>query len=390
MPNNSLTGRAGKFVRQPTGYRAFIPAPLPPNPPLRMDDRLLCLQEQATVRLGRLEGLTINLPNPDLFLSMFVRKEAVLSSQIEGTQASLDDVLAYEARIVKKPAEDDAVEVVNYVRAMNHGLKRMHTLPLSLRLIREIHAELLRSVRGGEAARTPGEFRTSQNWIGHPGSMLNQAAFVPPPPHEMNAALHDFEKFLHDDRPMPILVRSALAHAQFETIHPFLDGNGRVGRLLITLLLCHAGLLTRPLLYLSIFFKANRNEYYERLNAVRLGGEWEGWLGFFLQGVADVAQQAAVSAEQILRLRDSHYNEIQAAYPRASGNALRLLDLLFGQPYLTAAQASVRIGVSVPTANSIMARLQRIKILKEVTGETYGRVFAYEPYLALLREGTSP
>jgi Fic family protein len=387
MTMKSTSGRAGRFMRQPTGYKAFVPSPLPPDPPLQLDGQFLCVHEQATIRLGRLEGLTINLPNPDLFLSMFVRKEAVLSSQIEGTQASLEDVLAYEVR-TKKSNDNDAVEVVNYVRAMNHGLKRMNTLPLSLRLIREIHAELLRDVRGGETINTPGEFRTSQNWIGHPGTTLRDAAFVPPPPHEMNLALHDLEKFLHVDLPLPILLRCGLLHAQFETIHPFLDGNGRVGRLLIALVLCHAGLLQRPLLYLSYYFKANREEYYERLNAVRQSGDWEGWLAFFLRGVAEVAQQAAAVAEQILKLRERHVREIHKTYPRVSGNALRLLDLLFDQPYLTATSATNRLGVSTPTANTLIARLQSLGMLREVTGESYGRVFAYEPYLALLREGT--
>jgi Fic family protein len=243
-------------------------------------------------------------------------------------------------------------------------------------------------VRGGEAARTPGEFRTTQNWIGRPGSTLNQAAFVPPPPHEMKTALYDLEKFLHDKTPLPILVRCALIHAQFETIHPFLDGNGRVGRLLITLLLCHTRMLTRPLLYLSYYFKANRNEYYDRLNRIRTSGDWEGWLQFFLQGVAEVAEQAAGTAEHILDLRQQHLGKIHQEYPRASGNALRLLDRLFDQPYVTAARASTHLGISTPTANTLMERLRKIGILKEVKQKTHGRLFAYEPYLALLREGT--
>lgn len=380
--------RAGRYFQQPTGYKAFVPNPLPPDPPLQLDEEIQCLLERAVMRLGRLEGLTIHLPNPDLFLSMYVRKEAVLSSQIEGTQASLDDVLAYE---VQQPQLDnDASEVVNYVQAMKYGLTRLATLPLSLRLIREVHAELLKDVRAGELVRTPGEFRTSQNWIGRPGCTLNEAIFVPPPPYEMNLALNELEKYLHDPAPLPTLVRCALVHAQFETIHPFLDGNGRAGRLLITLLLCQAGMLTQPLLYLSYYFKANRDEYYEWLNRVRTTGDWEGWVRFFLRGVAEVAEQAADTAMQIIALRRKHIEAIREAYPRASGNAVRLLDRCFEQPYFNAARCSDQLAVSVPTANSLVARLQKLGFLREVTGQSYGRVFAYEPYLALLREGTKP
>jgi Fic family protein len=340
--------------------------------------------------LGRLEGLTVNLPNPNLFVSMYVRKEALLSSQIEGTQASLDDVLAYEVRRPDQPASQDAGEVVNYVRAMNFGLRRRATLPLSLRLIREIHAELLKGVRGGEPTKLPGEFRTTQNWIGHPGCTLDQATFVPPPPHEMKAALYDLEKFLHSKRRLPVLVHCALAHAQFETIHPFVDGNGRVGRLLITFLLCHAGVLKRPLLYLSYYFKAHRQEYYDRLNAVRTAGDWEGWLRFLLRGVAEVAEQASQTAGQILALYQQHLRDIHRAFPRAAGSATRLLDHLFDRPYVTAASVSESLSVTAPTANKLIARFQGLGILRETTGQSYGRVFVFDPYLALLREGTQP
>ena len=334
--------------------------------------------------------MTINLPNPDLFLSMYVRKEALLSSQIEGTQASLDDVLAYEAREPKQGVRNDSDEVVNYVRAMNYGIQRINTLPLSLRLIREIHAELLQNVRGGEEARTPGEFRTSQNWIGHPGCTLNEAAFIPPPPDEMKNALYELEKFLHSDTRLPVLVKCALVHAQFETIHPFLDGNGRVGRLLITLLLCHTGMMRKPLLYLSYYLKANRDSYYERLNAIRTMGDWEGWLRFFLQGVAEVAQQAAEMAERILRLREHFLEKVQNAYTRAPSNAIRLLDYLFDRPYINPPSICDDLKISTPTANTIITRFQNIGILREITGQSYGRIYLFEPYMALLREGTEP
>src|SRR6202167_5455629 len=274
--------RAGKYVKQLDGYRAFIPAPLPPVPPLEMDRELTRLLSEADHALGRLNGVTSILPNPDLFVSMYVRHEAVLSSQIEGTQSTLVDVLQFEIDANGNEHPKDVEEVVNYVRAMNYGLKRLDELPLSLRLIREIHGKLLEGVRG--ANRTPGEFRTSQNWIGPANCTLTTATFVPPPPHEMHQALDNLERFLHETTSFPALIHCGLAHAQFETVHPFLDGNGRVGRLLITFLLCQRGVLQRPLLYLSHYLKGRRAEYYDRLMAIRNDGDWEGWLRFFLRG----------------------------------------------------------------------------------------------------------
>ncbi len=295
--------RAGRYIQQPTGYQAFIPASIPPEPALRFDPELVTAISKAELALGRLDGAAQILPNPDLFVLMYVRKEAVLSSQIEGTQASLVDVLQFEAALEDgKP--QDSEEVSNYVGAMNYGLRRLRDFPISLRLIREIHAELLSGVRGSE--RNPGEFRTSQNWIGPSGCTLNDAQFVPPPPHEMMEALDNLERFLHAPIPMPQLMKAGIAHAQFETIHPFLDGNGRVGRLLITFLLCQQGILQYPLLYLSHYFKQHRSEYYERLQSIRESGDWEGWLKFFLKGVDEVSQEAAATAKQIVRLREEH------------------------------------------------------------------------------------
>lgn len=265
--------RAGVYVRQPHGYRAFIPKPLPPNPPVKVSGSLQTLLSQADYALGRLDGAILTLPNPDLFVFMYVRKEAVLSSQIEGTQSSLQNLLAAEARLFDPDTPGDVNEVINYVRAMNYGLERLATLPVSVRLIKEIHAELMRGVRGGQL--TPGELRTSQNWIGPAGCTLSEATFVPPPPHEVPQALADLERFLHTQDDMPALIRVGLAHAQFETIHPFLDGNGRIGRLLITFLLTEKGPLAKPVLYLSHYFKRRRVEYYERLQAVRDLGDWE-------------------------------------------------------------------------------------------------------------------
>ncbi len=295
---NVPTDRAGSYVNQLTGYRAFIPAPLPPNPPLRLDSTLQKLLSQADYALGRLDGAVLTLPNPDLFVFMYVRKEAVLSSQIEGTQSSLQNLLAAEARLQDPNTPADVNEVINYVRAMNHGLKRLADLPVSVRLIREIHVELMRGVRGGRL--TPGELRTSQNWIGPGGCTLAEATFVPPPPHEVPQALADLERFLHSQDPLPPLIQVGLAHAQFETIHPFLDGNGRIGRLLITFLLVEKKLLSRPVLYLSHYFKRYRSEYYDRLQAVRDRGDWEGWIEFFLRGVAEVSSQATDTAAAIL------------------------------------------------------------------------------------------
>lgn len=380
--------RAGRFISQPTGYRAFIPAPLPPDPPLGFDEQSQCLLNDAALELGRLDGIAINLPNPDLFLSMYVRKEALLSSQIEGTQASLDDVLEYEVA-ADAYGHAEATEVVRYVRAMNYGLDRLREkFPLSLRLIREIHRELLSDGRGSE--RMPGEFRSSQNWIGSAGSTIETASFVPPPPHEMTASLGDLERFIHGAESTPLLIRCALVHAQFETIHPFLDGNGRVGRLLVTFLLCHAGALRRPLLYLSYFFKSRRQEYYERLNAVRFDGDWEGWVKFFLTGVVEVARQAAGTAQRIVRLREGHRSLIGSAMPRAAMNALRLLDHLYGRPYATAASIVEAIGVSQPTANGLLGKLESAGIVQEVTKQAWRRVYVYQPYMDLLREGTEP
>jgi Fic family protein len=270
MPTDtfSYSARAGRLISQPTGYRAFVPVPLPPVPSIALDGELLRLLSDADRALARLDAISTLLPNANLFVAMYVRQEAVLSSQIEGTQSTLEDVLAYEANATHNKAPKDVEEVVNYVRAMNHGLKRLPELPLSLRLLREIHKELMHKLRGGE--RTPGEFRTSQNWIGGPGSTLMNAAFVPPPPHELMRCLGEFEKFIHESKSdTPLLIQCGLAHAQFETIHPFLDGNGRVGRLLIALMLCEANALSRPLLYISHYLKANRAEYYDRCGRER-------------------------------------------------------------------------------------------------------------------------
>ena len=372
--------RAGRYVKQLDGYRAFVPAPLPPVPPLEMDRELTRLLSEADHALGRLDGVTSILPNPDLFVSMYVRHEAVLSSQIEGTQSTLEDVLQFEIDATGQEHPKDVGEVVNYVRAMNHGLKRLDELPLSLRLIREIHGQLLEGVRG--ANRTPGEFRRSQNWIGPAHCTLATATFVPPPVHEMQAALDNLEKFLHETAAFPALIVCGLAHAQFETIHPFLDGNGRVGRLLITFLLCQRGMLKYPLLYLSHYLKFHRAEYYDRLMAIRNDGHWEAWLKFFLKGVGEVSRSASETARQILELRQKHLALIrQQAVNQA--NATGLLDYLFEQPIVTARLVEERLGCAYMTADKLLKQFVELKIVKETTGGQRYRRFEYLPYLAL-------
>jgi Fic family protein len=355
-----------------------------------MDPELWDLLSRADRALGRLDGSTETLPNPDLFVFMYVRKEAVLSSQIEGTQASLIDVLEFESQAAEPGRPDDVEEVVNYVAAMNYGLGRVRELPVSLRLIREIHGKLLAGVRGSE--RTPGEFRRSQNWIGPAGCTLQTAQFVPPPPAEMQDALGDLERFLHDPRPMPILVKVGLAHAQFETIHPFLDGNGRVGRLLITFLLCEREILRRPLLYLSYYFKRNRTEYYDRLQAVRERGDWEGWLKFFLRGVFEVAQEASQTARRIVTMREQHRELIVKNLGRRAGRGLSLLEALYERPVVSVEAVQQAAGVSFANANELTRALEKLGLLRETTGQRRNRRFAYDAYLALFEdeEETTP
>ena len=377
MKAEGSSARAGKYITQQAGYKAFIPTPLPPDPPIAWDEGLQQSLSRADMALGRLDGIATILPNPDLFVAMYVRKEAVLSSQIEGTRATLLDIFDYETtgEIAK-----DVDEVVNYVRAMNRGLERLRTLPLSLRLIREIHEELLKGVRGEH--RTPGEFRTSQNWIGPPGSTINNALFIPPPPHEMSAAMGDLERFIHKRDNLPALIKNALIHAQFETIHPFLDGNGRVGRLLIAFILTHDDILKRPLLYLSYHFRRNRQEYYDRLNNIRNKGDWEGWLKFFLTGVYEVSKQAAETARKIIALQ-----ERDRARVFHSPNGLKLVDHLFLNPLVTIHEIRRLTGISHATASRLTKQLIELGILDEITGYARNQKFLYKEYFNILKEG---
>jgi len=388
MTGNALPSdrqaRAGRYVRQSTGYRAFIPAPLPPQPPVALSGTLQALLSKADRALGRLDGSIQTLPNPDLFVFMYVRKEAVLSSQIEGTESSLQDLLAAEAQVLTPERPRDVAEVINYVNAMNHGLKRLAELPVSVRLIREIHEKLLAGVRGSRL--TPGELRRSQNWIGPGGCTLAEATFVPPPPEEVPEALGALERFLHQNDDMPLLIKIGLAHAQFETIHPFLDGNGRVGRLLITFLLCERQVLLKPVLYLSHFFKRHRQAYYEHLQAVRDQGDWEGWLNFLLRGVAEVSTQATETARRILALRENHRTLITEHLGRAAGNGHRVLEHLYERPIISVEQVRTITGTTYPAANQLVHKLVKHGILSESTGQKRHRRFRYDAYIRLFDE----
>jgi Fic family protein len=380
--------RLGRFVETPVAGEvvlAFVPPPLPPAPPIDVLGLLdpLSLTERA---LGRLDGITMLLPRQELFLYMYVRKEAVLSSQIEGTQSTLSDLLRFETEAQAGQPIDDIREVWNYVDAMMYGLDRLEELPLSLRLIREMHERLLQSGRGG--TKSPGEFRRSQNWIG--GTRPGNALFVPPPITELDGCLDALERFMHESESrLPALIKAGLLHVQFETIHPFLDGNGRIGRLLVTLYLCVNGVLRKPLLYLSLYLKSHRAEYYRLLQEVRENGAWEAWLDFFLAGVADTANQAFDAATRIVDLFKEDRERITAESDRA-GSALRVHDLFQQNPFLTANQLVEQTGLSAPTVNAVLADLQRIGVLDEITGRKRGRVFGYRRYLAILSEGTEP
>lgn len=376
--------RSGRYLAQPAGYRAFIPAPLPPEPSVQLEGVIQAALSRADLALGRLDGSVLTLPNPDLFVFMYVRKEAVLSSQIEGTQSSLQDVLAAEAKIFNRERPSDVREVLNYIDAMHYGLERLADLPVSTRLIREIHQHLLQGVRGSRL--TPGELRTSQNWIGPAGCTLNEASFVPPPPEVVPEVLSDLERFLHAGDDLPALVKIGLAHAQFETIHPFLDGNGRIGRLLIAFLLCNSGILHKPVLYLSHYFKCNRQAYYDRLQSVRDTGDWEGWLIFFLEGVIEVSEQATETARKILQMREAHRIAIADKLGYAAGNGHRVLEALYEHPILSVKEVEGITGTTYAAANNLVKRLEELGLLQETTGQTRNRRFRYGPYIDLFAD----
>lgn len=381
----NLTGRYETTSVGGGTVRAFIPNPLPPDPPLVLQGPIQLLLEQALLSLGRLDSVSTLLPDPSLFLYAYVRKEAVLSSQIEGTQSSLSDLLLFELEQAPGVPVDDVIEVSNYVAAMEHGLDRLKGgFPVSARLIREIHSKLLGGGRG--SSKDPGEFRRSQNWIG--GSRPGNAVFVPPPHTVVQDCISDLEQFIHEDpSSLPILIRAALVHVQFETIHPFLDGNGRVGRLLITFLLCHAGILREPLLYLSVYFKQNRDEYYRLLDIIRKEGDWEAWIMFFLEGVARTADSAVATARRLATLFDEDRKKIQTG-GRRTGSALRVYDILKTRPILTLQETAQRADLSYPATGTGMDLLVESGIARELTGRRRNRIFAYDRYLVILGEGT--
>ncbi len=367
--------------------KAFVPAPLPPAPPLVLDGPLQETLEAALLALGRLDGVAALLPDTSLLLYTYVRKEAVLSSQIEGTQSSLSDLLLFEIDGAPGVPLDDVIEVSNYVAALDHGLARLRGgFPLSNRLIREVHAVLLSRGRG--STKEPGEFRRTQNWLG--GTRPGNAAFVPPPHTRVPDCMAAVERFLHEDRPgLPVLVRAGLAHVQFETIHPFLDGNGRVGRLLVTLLLCHSAVLREPLLYLSLYLKQHRAEYYRLLGGVRSHGDWEAWLAFFLEGVRQTAEGAVTTARR-LEATFARDHERIVDLGRRAGSALRVHDALKARPLASIQDVSQRTGLSFPTVSAAIDLLVDLGVARELTGKRRGRVFAYDQYLSILNEGTEP
>ncbi len=378
--------RSGKYIKQPAGYKAFIPSSLPPNPVINMDSDMQKLLSQADMALARLDGIGYILPNVNLFIAMFVKKEALLSSQIEGTQASLEDLFQFESGSEIENV-NDVEEVVNYVKALNYGISRLDTLPMSLRLIKEIHEILMQGVRGGD--KTPGAFKKTQNWIGPPGSTLKDAIYVPPPPHEALSAMGDFEVYMHKSDDLPVLMDCALVHYQFETIHPFLDGNGRLGRLIITFYLYWKGVLGKPLLYLSYFFKKNRQEYYDRLNLVRRKGDFEQWIAFFLKGVVEAAESAVGTSKAILELQTSHRNLLwqkKISSPLAVG----VLEKLFYTPLITINDIANSFEISYQASSSLISQLEGIGILREITGRKRNKQYVYAEYMNLIAEGTKP
>ena len=381
-------GSTGRYETTRVGgetVRAFIPHPLPPAPSLALSDQRQRLLERATVAVGRLDSVTLLLPDPDIFLYAYVRREAVLSSQIEGTQSSLAQLLLFEIEQSPGVPLDDVQEVSNYVAALHHGLNRLKEgFPLSNRLIREMHEMLLSRSRGSDTS--PGEFRRSQNWIG--GTRPGNAHFVPPPPGYVEESMAHLERYLHGSgNPYPTLIKAALSHVQFETIHPFLDGNGRMGRLLIAFILHHDNLLSQPLLYLSLYFKQYRSEYYRLLDLVRSDGDWEAWLDFFLEGVEKIASNAVETAKRLLSLFQQDERKIQGM-GRSASTTLRVFRVLCEHPLVTLSNICESTGLSFPAGSKGMKRLEKLNIVREITGQRRNRVFAYQQYLSILNEGT--
>lgn len=386
---NAKNSRAGELVLQKDGYKTFIPHPLPPKD-LNIDEGLQLLLSKADSALARLDGVTQVLPNPDLFVAMYVKKEALLSSQIEGTQASLQGVLEFEAKMNPKESINDIQEVLNYIKAMHHGMENLesgsnYNRNLSLELINEIHELLIIGTRGTD--KLPGQLRNFQNWIGLLGGTIYDAIFIPPPPEMVEELILDLEKFIRTEDRIPTLVKIALIHAQFESIHPYLDGNGRMGRLLITIYLYWKGVLSRPLLYLSFYLKQNREEYYNLLNKIRFEGDWESWLEFFFKGVIEVSNNSIETAKRIIRLKD---DLIEKLLERNIGgvHAVKLIDILFDRPVITVGEVSESIGISRQAANKLVTKFEDIGILGEITGKKRYKKYIFSDYVRIIGEGT--
>ncbi len=389
MTHSNPIRKTGRHIVNSTmgeEVRAFIPAPLPPVPALRLGP-LQTLMAETNLALGRLDGMNATLPDPQMFVYMYARKEAVLSAQIEGTQSSLADLLRFDVEGESDVPIDDLLEASLYVTAMQYGIQKLQEgMPVCNRLIKEVHGKLLATGRGSD--KQPGEFRRSQNWIG--GTRPGNARYVPPPPNVVNDCMSDLEKFIHKpDASIPLLLKAALAHVQIESIHPFLDGNGRIGRMLITFLLYAGGALQQPILYLSLFLKNHRGEYYDLLQQVREKGAWESWIEFFLTGVKETSQQATTSAQQILRLYEQDRASI-GKLGRASGSMLRVHDHMQAQLFVQIPETAKALNLSAPTVSKALARLEHLRIAKEITGKQRGQVFAYDKYLDILTEGTEP
>jgi len=371
-------GRHTQQLQEDLSYQAFMPNFLPPKPPIKIDKITLDLLSKDDRFLGRLDMITEVLPDPDFFIFMYIRKEAISSSQVEGTQATFADVLKVEANIKDPAIPDDVKEILNYIEAMNYGIKRLESLPLSLRLIREIHQILLRGVRG--KYKNPGEFRESQNWVG--GRTINTASYVPPPVSELSPLLDNLEKFFYDKSPMPILIKTALIHSQFELIHPFLDGNDRVGRLLITFYLCQQEILQKPLLYLSDYFKRYRTEYYDRLGAIHKKDNFEDWIKFFLDGVIEISKEAVNLSRKIVNLREQDVKKV-SNLGKSTKSALSLLESLYKSPIITLKSVEKATGLSPSNANALVEKFVNLEILEKVGERKRNRRFVYKKYLAL-------
>lgn len=383
---NKASDRTGSLIPQrfeSHNFLSFVPKELPPCPPLMSDIDLEKLKEQAALALAKLDGSMIHIPNPELFMYMYVKKEAALSAQIEGTKATLTDLLEHEAELEVKSSLDDVEEISNYVKAMNHGLSSLEQRPLSLNLIKEIHKILLEGVRGHNKRR--GEFRSGPAWIG--SIHIKDAEYVAPPADIAIEAMGKLEEFIHDPN-YPALIKTGLIHAHFETIHPFMDGNGRVGRILIPLILCSEGCLSRPLLYISLYFRKEKTEYCKRLQAIREDGDWEGWMKFYLKGVREVSYQALETALRIIELQKEH-RQIIESWGRAAGSALQILNLLFERGYIRATDASKITGISEPTCRKVLERFEEQNWVTEVSKRDWGKAYRYDPYVEIILDGIS-